>query len=493
MFKYFKILTFLFVLLIFCYFRLKPLYFQTVGYTYDQGRDFLKTAEIILDKNITFIGPTTGIQGLFHGAWYYYLLIIPFLIFRGVPISFYYFNFIIQFASFLLFIYFLNKYFGSVVALIISLIVATSPYFIFTSVFVGNNLLVLPMFLAFLLTNFNLLEQKNKNTSLYMFMNGLFLGFVTEFELAFGLFLIPAYAVSVFIYKKLRSVFFSLKYLRFFLSGLIIPFIPRLLFEIKNNFTQTKILLSHLLIRTQDSPHLFSEAIQDRLNLFFSYYRMLFFADHIFLIFTILVVIFFIYIFEKAKLKSESTFHFFLSLTALLFLYSALNKDTFFWVNYYEGIQYLLLFILAFILTVNKSLTLSSLKICLLAILFIYSVISLKADVKKKPATNGTLKQHVQIVDYIQSNTARGKYCVKIYTPPVIPFTYNYLFLYRKISKNIPTPMSVWADRKCWFIIEPDENNERRAEWLDKNIPRKAKLTNKKSFNEVEVVLHQLF
>src|SRR3990167_3204915 len=128
---------FTFVIFLFCYFRLKPLYFQTVGYTYDQGRDFLKAAEIVLDKNITFIGPTTGIQGLFHGAWYYYLLIIPFLIFRGEPIGFYYFNFLIHFASFLFLAYHLKKHFGSLISLIISLIVATSPYFTFTSTFLG--------------------------------------------------------------------------------------------------------------------------------------------------------------------------------------------------------------------------------------------------------------------------------------------------------------------------------------------------------------------
>src|SRR3989338_10534349 len=92
---------FIFVIFLFCYFRLKPLYFQTVGYTYDQVRDFLKAAEIITEKNITFIGPTPGIPGVFHGDWYFYLLTIPFLLFGGAPIGFYYFNFFVQFFSFI--------------------------------------------------------------------------------------------------------------------------------------------------------------------------------------------------------------------------------------------------------------------------------------------------------------------------------------------------------------------------------------------------------
>ena len=69
---------------LFIYFRIGSVIYKTVGYTYDQGRDFLKVSEIILQKNITFIGPTTGIEGLFHGAWYYYILTIPFIIFNAI-------------------------------------------------------------------------------------------------------------------------------------------------------------------------------------------------------------------------------------------------------------------------------------------------------------------------------------------------------------------------------------------------------------------------
>src|SRR3989344_1530883 len=122
--KIIGIVFFILAILLFCYFRLKPIYFQTVGYTYDQGRDFLKAAEIVLDKNPTFIGPTTGIQGVFHGAWYYYLLLIPFFIFSGAPIGFYYFNFLLQLVSFIILIIFVNKYFGYLSALIISFMVA---------------------------------------------------------------------------------------------------------------------------------------------------------------------------------------------------------------------------------------------------------------------------------------------------------------------------------------------------------------------------------
>jgi hypothetical protein len=73
------ILLFFTVLVLSLYFRLKPIYLQNIPYTYDQGRDFLKAQEIVLYKNPTFIGPTTGIMGIYHGAWWYYLLSFAFL------------------------------------------------------------------------------------------------------------------------------------------------------------------------------------------------------------------------------------------------------------------------------------------------------------------------------------------------------------------------------------------------------------------------------
>ena len=86
------LLLFILPLILFYLFRVGSILHQTVSYTYDQGRDFLKTAEIVLYKNPTFIGPTTGIMGIYHGAWWYYILAIAFILFNGSPIGFYWFN-----------------------------------------------------------------------------------------------------------------------------------------------------------------------------------------------------------------------------------------------------------------------------------------------------------------------------------------------------------------------------------------------------------------
>src|SRR3989338_10974880 len=132
---------FAFVFILFVYFRVKPIYFQTVPYTYDQGRDFLKAEEIVRYVNPTFIGPTTGIQGLHHGAWWYYFLSIIFFVFNGWPQGFYYGIFFFTLLSTFLFFLFLKKNFHFLTALLFLLMVTVSPYFIRISFFPGNNIL----------------------------------------------------------------------------------------------------------------------------------------------------------------------------------------------------------------------------------------------------------------------------------------------------------------------------------------------------------------
>jgi len=51
---------------------------------WEQGRDFLKLAEI-KSGNHTLVGPKTDIDGVFHGSLSYYIPLVPYLVFNGSP------------------------------------------------------------------------------------------------------------------------------------------------------------------------------------------------------------------------------------------------------------------------------------------------------------------------------------------------------------------------------------------------------------------------
>ena len=57
-----------------------------LGFYYDQGRDALAIWDLWHLGNIPFIGPTTGIAGIFRGPFYYYLIAPFYLIGKGSPI-----------------------------------------------------------------------------------------------------------------------------------------------------------------------------------------------------------------------------------------------------------------------------------------------------------------------------------------------------------------------------------------------------------------------
>lgn len=66
------------------YFRIYRLN-DLLGFYYDSARDALVVYEIIRNGKFTLIGPTTGIEGIFLGPFYYYLLAPGYLLGNGNP------------------------------------------------------------------------------------------------------------------------------------------------------------------------------------------------------------------------------------------------------------------------------------------------------------------------------------------------------------------------------------------------------------------------
>ncbi|MFH0773508.1 MAG: hypothetical protein V1922_04320 [bacterium] len=474
------------------YYRIPSLLAHYVAYTYDQGRDFIAGANIILLHKIPFIGPTTGINGLFHGSWWYYLLTIPYLFFKGAPIGYYWFNFSVQFILLILFMLFLKKEFGRLTSLIFGLFVALAPYFIFISLFVGNNVMVLPSLVVFLMSNYYLFKNK-KASLLLLFISGLSLALVGEFELSFGIFLIPLYVAAVLLFRSLRIVLFQKKGL-FFLLGLIVGFIPRILFELKNSFTQTRVLLSFLLHpKLYNNPAPYLSRVSERWILFKGYYFEMFnerYFGHVFLVTVLLIAVITVLSVIKRKSKIQPIFFFYLFLLGGLFFIATLYKD-FFWKNYYEGIQYIFLFVFISLIGqfVQKKYVLVK-HVLLLSLLIGLGVLSVNSALKthqSKPPFDGLQVQEA-VVNYINNNQDQSKeYCLRIYTPPVIPHTYNYLLLVKKMK-----PSSEWVNGTCWFIVESDSYKKRRDEWLQIHEPKDNNIVKTVTMKDVEVRYYKI-
>lgn len=484
-------IIFLIIFFIFIYLRLTPIINQTVPYTYDQGRDFLKVEEIIRYKNLTFIGPTTGIMGVFHGAWWYYLLSIPYVIFNGWPLGFYIFIFLLSLIANLLFFQFLKKEFNFLTALFFLSIISISPYFIPLSFFVSNNIVVPYLILIFIITLYRFFQ---KNELKYLIVSSLTAGFIFEFEVAFGMFLVPIFFLLVILFKESREKLKIKKNLFLFLSGFLIPFLPRILFEIKHNFLQTKIILNSITQPKLYNPKPLLQVLFDRIDLFLNYYKGIFFEYRVILAILVTFITFTALIkgYKNLKKNLKNTLAFIELLIFFLFALSLIYRDNF-WVNYYEGIQYLFLFLITvgfyFLSKMKKINIIAYLTLFLFLAVNIYSATQ-EIFVKKEKKLIG-LVNHTDTIKYIYKMVDKKDFCLRVYTPPVVPYTYNYLLSYFSRTKGEKYPKTDFVNDKCWYVIDDDDYKFRVEEWRKNNTPSNATLVEKKQ--EVNKTLIELW
>lgn len=472
------------ILALFCYFRLKPIYFQTVPYTYDQGRDFLKAEEVVRYKNPTFIGPTTGIMGVFHGAWWYYLLSVPYMLTGGSPVAFYYYMFLFALISFFLLEFVFLKEFGALTTIFSALFIAISPYFIRLAFFASNDTLA-PFFITTLLLS--LFAYFKTQKPVWSFLTFLSLGFVFEFEVAFGIFLIPLFLLALLLNAQFKLIFRNWK---FNLVGFLIPTLPRLLFELKHGFQQSKAVHQYIALpqTLQNQPLRFR--FTDRLSLFIDYFKQMFLENSEKLAFLFFIFIFISILLNYKKLNGHNRkiFNFIFTLVILLFIFSLFYKG-FFWANYYQGIQIFFLFIISLLFFANnKSFFGKLFNFIALVAIFISTFSTLKYS-SQTPTQNIGLKKHLQIVNFIYSQVKDQNFCVQVYTPPVVPYTYNYLFSYYSQRYRVKYPQSQFVNKSCWYIIEFDDYKERVDKWRASNIPPKAKRISSQKIADVKIEL----
>lgn len=478
--NFWGLLTFSVIIFLFCYFRLKPIILQTVPYTYDQGRDFIKAQGIIRDLKPVFSGPTTGIPGLNHGVWWYYFLAVPYLIFFGSPNGFSVFIFIISLLQLLLFSYFLKKEFGWFPSLMFALLVTGSPYFTMMAFFVINGALGFPFILLFFYSVYQFFKTEKISYFFWIFLS---IGFIFESELPSGALTGVAFLVVLFLFKEIKLLL-SKNGLKNAFLGLIIPLTPRVLYEIAKGFPQFKILLRYIYSPEVHTPKPFDAILRDRIALFKDYFLHILPVDSSILIYGLFTIsiIGIVIVIIKGNNKISRFFLFGPLMLVIFFTLSCFYKD-FFWDNYYEGIRYYFILLIAlglngFFLIKNKVIKLFPWVVFILLLILNFSVFF--KEIKNKLVPVEGLRKRLEIIDKMyQLNPGKNDFCVRIYTPPVIPYTYDYLFDYYHDFKKKSLPTTEYTKNLCWYIFESEMNEHfefRIKQYRKDNIPDTAKL-----------------
>ena len=204
----------------------------------DIARDFLLMEDIVENKHFALIGPRSGaIPGLFHGPLWLYLNIPAFLLGRGNPVFVGWF-WILLFIASLLTIYFAGKkLFNEETGLLSALLLSAVTILNIRALFNPYGALILtPLFFYFFVNYINYKKLKELIFSI------LILGVIIQFQMAFG---VPVAILAIiyllhFLYKSKKLWHLTS------LIVIIFPLSSHILFEVRNNFLQTKSVISYL-------------------------------------------------------------------------------------------------------------------------------------------------------------------------------------------------------------------------------------------------------
>lgn len=199
-----------------------------LDFHYDQGRDAKIIWDLWHNSKLFLIGPTTGLDGIFLGPFYYYLIAPFYLIGGGNPvIPSLFLSFLVTLA--LYFLYLTGVEIGGKVTGFVALIVGTfSNHLIFSSRWLSNPT---PIYLTSILIFYIMVLVLKKSKPFYWYLIYLLVGISLHFELASAVFYLPILLIfTIWQRKKLNLKQFIISSLFLFVT-----LMPQIIFNFKHD------------------------------------------------------------------------------------------------------------------------------------------------------------------------------------------------------------------------------------------------------------------
>lgn len=444
-----------------------------LGFYYDQGRDAQMAQDILSATNFPAIGPTTGIQGLLLGPFWFYLITPGYFFAQGDPaIASLFICFLESLTIPLLFIL-IKKNWNSKAAYLAASIWAFSYYLIKSSRWFSNPS-PLPFFVILMI--FLLVAIYRDKKTKYWPLVAFILGLTIQLEAASAIFFIPT--IGILVLFNFKKTFTETKISTWFKSivAFCILLLPQVAFEIKNNFIITKSFLGFLTGKVNSDTgktwalptiKFLQRRIPEFYHIFFSKLDTNITAFSLFFLVVLLIGIFFLFKkhFRKNYLVQISLLWFIVPLCFLIFFvgnYGVLYD------YYLTGFFAAFVILISLIICWSKNLFFKLLLIVFAIYFYLGNVPFLKIYLTSgiDGPENIVYGNEIRAVDFICQQTLAKPYNLDIYVPPVIPRAYDYLFDWR-IRQNKCTKPALDNVDLIYNLIEVDPPHpERLDSWL---------------------------
>ncbi len=206
------------------------------AFTPDQGRDLIDIRQMVVTHTPRLVGPTTSVNGVLLGPFYYYFIAIPFILFGGSPAAIVIWQ-IAWFQMAALFIWYILRKKNLILANLTAILLLFSPVGFYTGRYFWNAN-VMPIFTVIFFAC--LLDTLWYRDNFRLIFLGLVAGISLQIEAAFGILFFP-FAFLILLLNK-----FSPKDLLKLSLAFGVTLLPQALFEFRHGFLMTKTLIAGL-------------------------------------------------------------------------------------------------------------------------------------------------------------------------------------------------------------------------------------------------------
>jgi len=432
---------------------------QLLGFWYDQGRDALIIWDLLHYRKFFLIGPVTGIEGIFLGPFYYYLLAPFYWLGKGSPVvAAGGLSWLTVGAIFLLY-WIGKKMFGATVGLLAAFLYGFSYNLVIFSRWLANPN-PLPFFtLLVLIFLYKFIESQNTK---YIILSSFSVGLCLQLEAASAVFFLPSILV-ILIWQRKKI---SLKTLFWSFFAFLITLIPQIYF----NFRHQGILVAafkKFLVEEKSFKLSFSQIIHLRLLTYYEVFtsKLIPGLDKLKpLVLALFSAPFFL--FRKKIFSKEGKFLLIWLFVPLLGYVFHQGNHGYIWDYYFTGITpaFFLLFSLGLYSLVKRGLPG---KVVVCGFLIAFTVFNLRSiNNYLKTGIGITLRAQTKAIDWIYDQAKGKPFNTDFYVPPQIFYSYSYLMKWYGNGKFGFEPETKQI-KELYTLYEPDgEHPQFLNAWL---------------------------
>lgn len=394
---------------------------ELMGFGHDSDVISWVIKDILINHHPRLIGQETSFQGVYIGPLFYYLLAPFYFIFNMNPEAGVYLSALLGVFNIFSFYYIFSKIFNKRLGILAAFFYSISHFTLMNDRGIVPTMTMIVWTVWYFYAH-ELILKKNQ-TKAYILL-GLLIGLIWHINLALVL-LLPSFILTVTFSKNKPN-------LKSFICGicvLMLSLSPLILFELRNNFPQTKSLINFT--NASNSPQILISLYAQNISSLVINLKNL----NIYLIPASLLIILF-YLLKHKLIKSSHILILICWQFTTLFFFAFFPQPL---TSYYlSGV--LLLWITIIVLFINHLLLNNRLKYLGIALIIMFSIHNITKIINTKSNQFG-YRQRRSVVQFIKSDAMKHNFpCVSVshMSSPGFDLGYRYLFWIEELHVNHP-------------------------------------------------------